>query len=156
MDKFIIPQFIDVEDRVIGPITVRQFLVCTFGGLLIFVAYKLSDFYLFLAETIIIAGVTAVIAFVKINGKNFHIFLLDLFEYLLKVPKFAIWQRSEYVPIVKKIKEEKKEDNYIFVPKSMPSKKLSEISLIVDTGGFYTGEHGLEKEVQNQKNQQNI
>ena len=45
-DKFVVPQFIENEARVFGPITVRQFLIILFAGFLIFVAYKLSDFAL--------------------------------------------------------------------------------------------------------------
>ena len=48
MEQFTVPQFIDVEDKVIGPITVRQFIILLFGGGFIFIAYRLSDFVLFL------------------------------------------------------------------------------------------------------------
>ena len=27
MDRFVVPQFIDVEDKIFGPVTVRQFLI---------------------------------------------------------------------------------------------------------------------------------
>ncbi len=149
MNKFIIPQFIDVEDRIFGPITVRQFAICTIGGLLIFAAYKLSDFYLFLIEAVFIGGLSGLFAFGKINGKKFHIFLLDLIEFILKVPKFAIWQRSEDIPIIKKIEEKK--DDFVFEPKKFSSKKLSEISLIVDTGGIYGGESNEEEQLNNKE-----
>ena len=48
MQQFVIPQFIDVEDKIIGPITVRQFIIMLAGGGLVFISYKLSDFTLFL------------------------------------------------------------------------------------------------------------
>ena len=43
MQKFIVPQFIDVESKIIGPITTRQFLIMLAGLILGFAAYKLSD-----------------------------------------------------------------------------------------------------------------
>lgn len=150
MDKFIIPQFIDVEDRIIGPITVRQFGICTVGALMIFVAYKLSDFVLFLVEALVMGGFTIILAFVKVNGKQFQIFLLDILEYVLKVPKFAIWQRNENAPIIKDVKVEKKEE-YVFAPKTLSRKKLSEVALIVDTGGVYMGENADQVNVKNDK-----
>ncbi len=140
MDRFIIPQFIDAEDKVIGPITVRQFLVCSIGGLSVFVAYKLSGFYAFILEGILILVITVSFAFLKINGKLFQNFILDLIEYIIKVPKFAIWQRNDNAPIIKNLEEPKKADDYTFTQKTLPKKRLSEISLIVDTGGVYGGE----------------
>ncbi|KKS92044.1 MAG: hypothetical protein UV69_C0039G0006, partial [Parcubacteria group bacterium GW2011_GWE2_43_12] len=32
MQQFVVPQFIDVEDKIIGPITVRQFIIIMVGG----------------------------------------------------------------------------------------------------------------------------
>lgn len=141
MDRFIIPQFIDAEDRVIGSITVRQFLICSIGGLLVFVAYKLSPFYVFVLEAVFILVITVCFAFLKINGKIFQNFILDFIEYVVKVPKFAIWQRNENAPVIKELEQQKKVDDYVFIPKILPKKKLSEISLIIDTGGAYGGEN---------------
>ncbi len=139
MNNFIVPQFIDVEDRIIGPITVRQFLVCTVGGLIIFISYKLSDFSLFILEFIVIFPLTLLFAFIRVNGKNFNDFLVDLLIYFFKTPRFAIWQKTE--TILKKRKQEVvKKDDYVFVPKAFPRAKLNEISLIIDTGGAYIGE----------------
>lgn len=140
MDRFIIPQFIDSEDKVIGAITVRQFLICSVGGLLVFAAYKLSTFYVFILEAFLLLVVTISFAFLKINGKIFQNFILDVIEYVARVPKFAVWQRNENAPIIKEIEEKKKVDDYVFIPKALPKKKLSEISLIIDTGGAYGGE----------------
>ncbi|MDD4290557.1 MAG: hypothetical protein PHH83_04820 [Patescibacteria group bacterium] len=140
MNNFIVPQFIDVEDRIFGPITIRQFLICTFGGLLVFAAFKLGDFSLFVFQAIFLVPTTIVFAFVRVNGKSFHYFLLDLLIYLFRVPRIAVWQKKEIVA-KKQIKEEFKKDTYTFEPKFLPRAKLNEISLIVDTGGAYVGEN---------------
>lgn len=139
MDRYVVPQFIDVEDKIIGPITVRQFIICTIGAMFIFISYKLSDFSLFLLQTFLIGLFVIVMAFVKVNGKLFHEFFVDLLFYLFKVQKLSIWQKIEDTS--KNMKENKKiEDDYIFIPKDFSRKKLSEISLIIDTGGVYVGE----------------
>lgn len=138
--RYIVPQFIESEDKIFGPVTVRQFLVCTLGGLLIFASYKLSDFSLFVFQTFIIGTFTIVIAFVKVNGKEFHNFFIDFLNFLFKTPKLSIWQRNENIVPEKKIEGEKKKDDYFFEPKDLPRTKLSEISLIIDTGGSYIGE----------------
>jgi hypothetical protein len=138
--RYIVPQFIDSEDKIFGPVTVRQFLVCTLGGLLIFASYKLSDFSLFIFQTFFVGTFTIVIAFVKINGKKFHNFFIDLLNFLFKTPKLSIWQKKENAMPEKRLKGEEKKDDYVFEPKNLPRTKLSEISLIIDTGGAYIGE----------------
>ncbi len=144
MNRFLVPQFIEVEDKIFGPVTVRQFIICTIGGLLIFMSYKLSDFSLFLFELFIIAGLTIVMAFVKVNGKNFHFFLLDFLDFVFKTKKISIWKKEENVSKKTEIKPVKsKKEEYKFYPKRLPVSRLTELSLIVDTGGVYTGESGL-------------
>ncbi len=44
MRQFTVPQFIDVEDKIIGPLTVRQFLIMLTGFAVIGVSYKFADF----------------------------------------------------------------------------------------------------------------
>lgn len=139
MDRFVIPQFIDVEDKIIGPITVRQFIICVIGSMFIFLSYKFSDFSLFIFQTFFIASTVIVVAFVKINGKIFHEFFVDLLFYIFRVPKLCIWQKKE--DNFKNIKEDiEAKDDYVFSPKGFSRKKLSEVSLIIDTGGVYVGE----------------
>lgn len=138
-NRFIVPQFIDAEDKIWGPVTVRQFLIVLTGGLFIVLSYKLADFPLFLAQTAVVVLFVVVFAFVKINGVNFHLFLLNVIQ-TIKRPKVRIW-RKEYI----KVQEFKaKGEDVVVTPivnKSLlPNKKLSELSLIIDTGGVYKGE----------------
>jgi len=48
MDQFVVPQFIDVEDKIFGPVTTRQFVILLIAGLIIFIAFKLADITLFI------------------------------------------------------------------------------------------------------------
>ena len=75
MQQYVVPQFIEVEAKVFGPITARQFIICLIGGSFLFITYKLADFALFILEGLIIFVITALFAFIKINGRPFHYFL---------------------------------------------------------------------------------
>ena len=141
MQQFVVPQFIDVEDKVIGPITVRQFIVILIGGGLSFVAYKLSDFALFLFEFVVILGIAFTIAFIRINGRPIHYFLLNVLQ-TSKRPKRRVWQKKFTNA---ELKSYMKVDKPKLTPKIVPKNKvrasrLAELSLIVDTGGVYQGE----------------
>ena len=39
--QFIVPQFIDVEDKIIGPVTTRQFVVLLAAGAMIVIDYQI-------------------------------------------------------------------------------------------------------------------
>lgn len=141
MQQFVVPQFIDVEDKVIGPITVRQFIVLLVGGGFVFIAYKLTDFVLFLIEMVLIMLFTFVIAFIKINGRPIHYFLLNVLQ-TSRRPRVRIWQKlfssiqlrqyatTETPPLEIQIKTK----NHV------RASRLAEMALIVDTGGVYQGE----------------
>jgi len=140
-EKFIVPQFIDAEDKIFGPITVRQFVMMIGGVFVIFLSYKLADFALFLFQTIVVVIFVFLFAFYKVNGAPFHIYALNIIE-TLKQPAVRIW-RKEYIKIetFSNKDNKKKKDTYVVPQKNfVGGKKLSELSLIIDTGGVYKGE----------------
>ena len=142
MKKFIVPQFIDVENKILGPVTVRQFITVAVGGVFMFVAYRLADFSLFLIEAVIILIISAVVAFLRFNGLPFHIFLLNMVG-TYKKPMLRVWLKEEAKQPFgsnKKKNKKDKEEKYFVPRKSISSEKLSELALIIDTGGIYKGE----------------
>jgi len=148
MQKFIVPQFIDIENRIMGPITVRQFIVIAVGSSFMFISYKLADFSLFLIQSGILIILSVVIGFVKFNGLPFHIFFVNLIA-TYKKPMLRVWMK-EASPVQKssskKSKKDKEDEAKVFIPKrSISSEKLSELSLIIDTGGVYKGEDAANK-----------
>ncbi|OGY47557.1 MAG: hypothetical protein A3J62_02375 [Candidatus Buchananbacteria bacterium RIFCSPHIGHO2_02_FULL_38_8] len=142
MEQITVPQFLDVEDRIIGPITVRQFIEILVGGLIIFIFYKLFDFSLFVVAGLLVFGLTVLLAFVKINGQPFHNFLLN-FITTLKNPKLKIWRKTVSDQEIK-ASLKKPLELLITAPKikrqAFDASNLSELALIVDTGGVYRGE----------------
>jgi hypothetical protein len=74
MEQITVPQFLDVEDKIIGPITVRQFIEMLMGGIVIFIFYKSFDFSLFIVSSLLVFAITMIFAFAKINGQPFHNF----------------------------------------------------------------------------------
>ncbi|MFA6322519.1 MAG: PrgI family protein [Candidatus Buchananbacteria bacterium] len=141
MQQFVVPQFIDVEDKVLGPVTVRQFIICLVGGGMIFVAYKLADFTLFIVEGLAIAFVTLIIAFVKINGRPIHYFILNIIQTLMR-ERLRVWVKIfSKAEIRSRGKEPITKLPVAIIRKNkVRASRLAEMSLIVDTGGVYEGE----------------
>ena len=141
MQQFVIPQFIDVEDKIIGPITSRQFVILLAMAVILFVIYRLATFTYFLIFGIPIFGFGVTLAFVKINGQPFHYFLLNILQTSLR-PRLRVWNKELTLEEVRRYL--KKEEVKVAVPRpvkeQLAATKLSELSLIVNTGGVYKGE----------------
>lgn len=132
-----VPQFIDVESKIIGPITTRQFLILMVAGMIDFIAYKLLYFNTFVVVAILITGIFGIIAFLKINGMPFHFFFLNLVQTLRK-PALRIWNKMPVVALPSAGKVEIKKE---FIPKpAIPTSRLTNLSLVVNTGGAYKEE----------------
>lgn len=138
-NRFIVPQFIDAEDKIIGPVTVRQFIIVIVGGLFVFASYKLADFTLFLLEAFVIIVITLAFAFVKVNGAPFHLFFANFLNTLVKA-KIRVWKKENIITQELKSKDEDQPITYVREKRLLPSRKLAELSLVIDTGGVYKGE----------------
>lgn len=140
-DQYTVPQFIDVEDKIFGPITTRQFIILLVTGGLIFITYRLSDFGLFILLGLAWAALGGTLAFVRVNGQPFHFFLLNLIQTNRRSP-LRVWNKELPDRVLQAI---------LAIPPPPPSKpkivkeamvrnKLAELTLIVNTGGVYKGE----------------
>jgi hypothetical protein len=143
-DKFIVPQFIDKEDQILGPITVRQFLIMLVGTFAIFICYKILQFLYFIFATVLIAGVGGTFAFVKINGQAFHIFFINMLQTVTR-PALRVWDKR---PTDLELREYIKPQAAPLVAVSTrkeapPSSRLRDLTLVVNTGGVYKPEDDL-------------
>ncbi|MBT4121029.1 MAG: PrgI family protein [Candidatus Magasanikbacteria bacterium] len=140
MQQFVVPQFIDVEDRIFGPITVRQFLILLATGLLIFISYKLADFTLFVVITLFLGFLAIMFAFVRVNGQDFHYVILNIIQ-TLRHPSLRIWRKDysdkELNYLRKQEIEEVAEKEIIKIARP---ERIRDLALIVNTGGFYRPE----------------
>lgn len=87
-----VPQFIEVEDKIFGPFTLRQFSYLAGGfGLAIIVwrTFSNSSFVLFYIAPII--AFSLALTFLKPNGKPFIVLFQNLVFFLIK-PKKLFWK----------------------------------------------------------------
>jgi hypothetical protein len=91
--RFNIPQFIDVEDRIIGPLTLKQFLYLAGAGAFLFFVWKFFQLWVLVFLAIPVGGLAIALAFVKVNGRPFIHYLLAFFRYLGK-PRIYTWKKK--------------------------------------------------------------
>lgn len=147
MNQFLVPQFIDVEPKILGPLTLRQFIIAVIGIVFAVIAYKFADLALFILEFIIIAVFVILFAFIKVNGQPFHYFLLNIFGVVVG-SNIRIWTKDPNFMHAVDVTIKEKEEN-VYQKEDIKSQKLSELSLLLDTGGAFQGD--IVDEINNKK-----
>lgn len=126
--RYQIPQFIEIEDKIIGPLTIKQFVYLAGGAGMSFIVYNFLNIFLALP---IIAGIIALslaLAFYKVNNRNFIELLESMFNFYTK-EKLYTWKKEP-----KKIDPKKPAEaspSQVFVPKLSES-RLKELSWSLD------------------------
>lgn len=140
MQQFVVPQFIDVEDKIFGPVTTRQFLILLVAGLITFLIYRFADFTSFILSLVFLDGGALIVAFVKINGQTFHYFILNVLQTMRK-PRLRVWNKDLSTDELNFLRNEKREEVVEKKEKkTVGAGHIRDLSLVVNTGGFYRAE----------------
>lgn len=91
--EYQVPQFIEVEDHIVGPLTLKQFIYLAGGAgiCIVLIVYLPLVFGLLLALPA--AGFSVALAFYKVNGKPFIEVLEHATSYYLGA-KFFLWKKE--------------------------------------------------------------
>jgi len=91
--QFKVPQFLDIEDKIFGPFTFREFVYLAGGAGLCFMLYKLLGLVLGAIPILIMAGFSLALTFYKPNNKPFINMIESGFKYLTQ-NKLYIWKKT--------------------------------------------------------------
>ena len=101
--QFKVPQDVQREDTIIGPLTLRQMIILGIGGGIAYSIYvTLAKTYfleVWLPPVSIVVVITAAFAFLKIHNLPFHQFLMNFIEYHV-IPKKRIWIQGAGKPYI--------------------------------------------------------
>jgi len=141
--QFVVPQFLDVETKIIGPVTLRQFLIMLGTILADFLVYRVFlSVIAVIALGVPILAIGVIFAFAKVNGRPFHFVVLSMIQ-TLRRPMIRVWDKALSDPQLKEgfKKEEKKPEAPTIRKKPLERSRLSDIALVVNTGGVYNPEN---------------
>lgn len=102
--NFQVPQFIEIEDKIFGPLSLKQFLYVVGGAGLSFLFYAYLPFYLAVIPIAVVATLAILLAFYKYNERPFAALLESAFKYLL-TNKLYIWRKEDKVAARAKAKQ---------------------------------------------------
>jgi len=110
--EYIVPQFIEKESKIIGPLNFKQFVFVGTGvviTLFFYLTIGKTNFFLFVLLAFLFLGNSLALAFLKIKGFSLPKIIQNSFFFLLK-PKKYFWQKKNPLPtIIKTTRETKKE-----------------------------------------------
>jgi hypothetical protein len=98
--EYQVPQFIEVENKIVGPLTLRQFIYVAGGVGLCVIFFTYLQFVVAVILSLMAAGFAAALAFYKVNGKPFGAVLEAGFNYYTGA-KLLLWKRETQKDIQK-------------------------------------------------------
>ncbi len=114
--RFEVPQFIEIEDKIFGPLTWRQFLYLGGGGGMGAVLFFTTPFIVFLIFGLPLALLAGALAFYPVNSRPFSFFLEAIIGYVRR-QKLYLWK-----------KEQGEVHKHQFAPSQIPDQPLPAIN----------------------------
>lgn len=128
--QYSVPQFIDVEDKVVGPFTGKQalFMVIGFGILIVaFTFFQFSFFMIIALPTIIM---TLLFAFWKPKGYTVSRWITNIINFST-TPHLYIWRREPESRMFKLT--QKKKNNEDIEETKVSKNRIKELAWLLDT-----------------------
>lgn len=91
--QFSVPQFIDIEDKIFGPLTLKQFIYVIGGAGAAFILYSLFPLYIAIFFIIPIGILAFLLAFKPVHGRPFSVVLEAAFKYVFG-SKLYLWKKE--------------------------------------------------------------
>lgn len=134
--RFTVPQFIEHEAKIIGPLTFRQFLYIGFATAISFILYfslAKKNFFLFVLIVIVLFLVASALAFLKIGGRGIPTIIKNFFVFSIS-PKMFLWRKGSMpMASIKEVKIKKEENKKTPALKAAGESQLNKLSTKVET-----------------------
>jgi len=129
--QFQVPQFIEVEDKIFGPFTFRQFIYLGGGAGLSYILYRVLPLLIAFPLIAGVLGLAIALAFLQFNGRPFILAMENAFFYILH-PRLYLWN-NERKPIARQLKiaQAGAKGPDVYIPKLSES-KLHELAWSLD------------------------
>lgn len=90
--RFEVPQFIEVEDKIFGPLTWRQFVYIAGGVGIAAILFFFTPIFVFVLFGLPVAGLGIALGFIPVNDRPFSLFLEAMFSYFRK-SRLYLWKK---------------------------------------------------------------
>jgi|GEM_PF-729536 hypothetical protein len=98
--RFQVPQFVDIEDKIIGPLTMKQFAFYIIATMILGILYVMVDIGLLILLALPVVGTAVLFAHAKFYGQSFGTILINAMNFF-SVSRLYLWRRVEKDKILK-------------------------------------------------------
>jgi len=95
--EYQVPQFIEVENKIVGPLTLRQFIYIAGGGGFCIIFFAYLPIIVAILFSLPVIALAAALAFYRINGKPF-IEVLEAGVQYYTGAKLLLWKHEDMKP----------------------------------------------------------
>ena len=106
--QYQVPQFIEIEDKILSFVTVRQFVYSFIVALFIMILYFVLQFTLWIIVAVVVGGIAAGFIFIQYNGRPLSALMIAMFFYFWR-PRQYVWKRKEEVEALREAESRKME-----------------------------------------------
>lgn len=128
--RFQVPQFIEIEDKLFGPLTFKQFIYVAGGAGLSVILFLFLPTFLAIIIALPIILFALALAFYKVNSKPF-VNVAEAFVKYTLTNKLYIWKKTDNPQPTTDDKGNTKPIKQVYVPK-LSSSKLKELTWSLD------------------------
>ncbi|MBI2624731.1 MAG: PrgI family protein [Candidatus Nealsonbacteria bacterium] len=104
--QYTVPQFIEHEAKIVGPLTFKQFVYLGAAGVVAFVLYYSLPFAIFVILAVLLGMGAMALAFVRVGGRNLPEMIKNFLTFSSS-PKIYLWKKGAQPRLIKKAPEPK-------------------------------------------------
>lgn len=136
MGQYKVPQNVETEDKILGPLSVKQFIYVIIALMWAFLMWRIFSAYLIvvLIFAFPVTGFFLLLGFGQREGVPFEDYVVAFIRFLI-VPRKRVWIKDDSKEVIVKDQEKPKED--INMGKNVSAGQLKKLANIIDTRGNY-------------------
>ncbi|MFW5853511.1 MAG: PrgI family protein [Patescibacteria group bacterium] len=128
--RFQVPQFIDIEDKIFGPLSFKQFIYIAGGAGGAYLSFQILPPIINILFVVVFGGLGLALAFYKVNERPLILIIQSAIKHFLN-SKLYLWEKKKPSVPQKQEKEEGSEVKQEILPK-MSKSKLEDLSWSLD------------------------
>lgn len=135
MGQYKVPQNVETEDKILGPLSVKQFIYVIIAIMWAFLMWRVFSFAIVLAVifALPVTGFFLLLGFGQREGVPFEDYVVAFFRFLI-IPRRRVWMKDDSKDVLIQ-KAEKPNPETLVAPKHVTTGQLKQLAAIIDAQG---------------------
>lgn len=136
MGQYKVPQNVETEDKILGPLSVKQFIYVIIALMWAFLMWRIFASYIILVLIFAfpVTGFFLLLGFGQREGVPFEDYVVAFIRFLM-VPRKRMWIKDDSKEVI--VQDQEKPIDYASLNKNVSAGQLKKLANIIDTRGNY-------------------